>query len=234
MPSKTISNDRKLAAVKRILSGESTASDEARRLNVVVQAVRQWRRKYEAEHPEEKRPAPPKPPPPPPETAPAPEPPEDGGLNAARAAAGLPPIAGLGRAPESTPAAPAAPQPPSPSPLPTSRQEDEDLVFFYAGLLVSGEIRIPLALLTLKKPFKVPMTPELEAQCVLSNGEKEALRPAAPILARKIREWMGSSENAALVGAGVALGLGSVQRFAAVSKAVSEAAEKWRREQQVA
>lgn len=225
MASKVIAQEKKDAAVLRILQGKSTVSDERRRLNVTHEAIRKWRKDYLRRHPEaEPKPLDPAPAPTDHAPSPAPEPVQvDGGLDAARAAAGLPP----------SPAANAAPKVVQPQtqlvgPINLSTtQEDEDLVFFYAGLLVSGEIRIPLLLLTAKKPYKVVMTPELEARCVLSKGEREALKPACPYLARKIREWMGSSENAMLAGVVTALGFGAVDRITAVMAAVQSAAAEY-------
>lgn len=232
MASKLIALAKKDAAVARILAGQSTVADEARRLSVTQEAVRKWKKDYLRRHPE----AEPKLPDPP-AAAPSPAPtatPEpltalDGGAEAARAAIGMQPAAGP------APAAGAGTPPPvQPQVMGlianASRQEDEDLTFFYASLLVSGEVRIPLMVLTARKPFKVTMTPELEAKCVLTEGEKSALRPAAPLVARKIRELMGSSENATWAGLIIALSYGAIDRATAVVKAVNEAAARYERE----
>lgn len=228
MALKMIPQAKKDAAVQRILAGQSTVSDEARRLNCTPQVVRRWRKDYLIRHPEAKPPEPKEAPspPPPPESEPAAT--LDGGLDAARGGAGFDAVVTTfagGPVTQTSPARPAV----EPA-IVSTREEDEALTFFYAGLLVSGEIRVLLKLYSWRKPWRLILTPELEAKCLLTEGEKQALRPAAPLIARKIRETTGSSDAAMLVGAIVALGWGTYDRFEAVAGAAAAARERYKAE----
>lgn len=249
MARKTIAEATKKAAVGRVIAKRSTPAEEGRRYGVSAQAVRAWVREMREEVEREAKEAesragastaqggstPPAPPGTPPPAAPAGgDPPrkveappaaegrsEADRLAAARAAAGLPsaaPAAPGGGGPVPSTGAPQSPAAPD---------IGDDAVVELAGNFIMGfATRGCLFISARKAKIKVKLTPELEALCVLTEKEKAALRPAVPFLAPKIRAFIGSNENIAVGAALTVVGMGLLDRTAAVGAAVRDAVQR--------